>query len=32
MPGDYGFDPLGLWTVNPEWQGWIAEAELLHGR
>jgi hypothetical protein len=32
MPGDYGFDPLGLWTVREEWQGWIAEAELLHGR
>lgn len=32
MPGDYGFDPLGLWTANTEYQGWIEEAELLHGR
>lgn len=32
MPGDYGFDPLGLWVVNEDWQNWIAEAELLHGR
>lgn len=32
LPGDYGFDPLGLWTANKDRQHWIAEAELLHGR
>jgi light-harvesting complex II chlorophyll a/b binding protein 7 len=33
MPGDYGFDPLGLWErADSSWQRWIAEAELLHAR
>ena len=33
MPGDYGFDPLGLWAAADEGRRrWYAEAELLHSR
>lgn len=32
-PGDYGFDPLGLWAAaDPGRQRWYTEAEILHGR
>ncbi|KAK3213361.1 hypothetical protein Dsin_018067 [Dipteronia sinensis] len=31
LPGDYGFDPLGLGS-DPESLRWFAQAELIHGR
>jgi len=31
LPGDYGFDPLGL-GADPERLKWYVEAELVHGR
>ncbi|XP_020575874.1 chlorophyll a-b binding protein CP24 10A, chloroplastic [Phalaenopsis equestris] len=31
LPGDYGFDPLGL-GKNPAFLKWYREAELIHGR
>eukprot|EP00854_Cymbomonas_tetramitiformis_P014409 gene14409-17039_t len=31
LPGDYGFDPLGLGS-DPERLKWYVEAELVHGR
>jgi hypothetical protein len=33
LPGDYGFDPLGLWaTADENKRRWYVEAELLHAR
>lgn len=31
LPGDFGFDPLGLGT-DPQRLAWFAEAEVVHGR
>ncbi|KAL6226817.1 hypothetical protein ACLB2K_000777 [Fragaria x ananassa] len=31
LPGDFGFDPLGLGS-DPELLKWFAQAELMHGR
>ena len=31
LPGDYGFDPLGLGS-DPETLKWMADAEVIHGR
>ncbi len=31
LPGDYGFDPLGL-SVDPEMRKWMVQAELQHAR
>ncbi|KAL0912596.1 hypothetical protein M5K25_018578 [Dendrobium thyrsiflorum] len=31
LPGDFGFDPLGLGS-DPELLQWFAQAELMHGR
>ncbi|KAK1281232.1 hypothetical protein QJS04_geneDACA004883 [Acorus gramineus] len=31
LPGDFGFDPLGLGS-DPELLRWFAQAELMHGR
>lgn len=31
LPGDYGFDPLGLGS-DPETLRWMADAEVIHGR
>jgi hypothetical protein len=31
LPGDYGFDPLGL-GADKEWLSWFQQAELMHCR
>ncbi|MCI40559.1 chlorophyll a-b binding protein CP24 10B chloroplastic-like, partial [Trifolium medium] len=31
LPGDFGFDPLGL-GKDPAFLKWYREAELIHGR
>lgn len=31
LPGDYGFDPLGL-GADKEWLAWFQQAELMHCR